>query len=89
LPGAAAASDTAAVESLAATIAMTAQEPQQPTDAELMEILREMFRAIIARGEREHLLRPAVPFGVPSRHAAMGAPQSQAAAGGAPVRAPP
>jgi|GEM_PF-6800376 len=50
---------TAAVESLAAAVAMTAQDPIQPTDAELMEILREMFRAIIARGEREHLLRPA------------------------------
>jgi integrase len=49
---------TAAMESLAETLAMTAQEPQQPTDAELMEILREMFRAIIARGEREHLFRP-------------------------------
>ncbi|WP_337875614.1 DUF6538 domain-containing protein [Elioraea sp.] len=49
---------TAAVESLAEAVAMTAQEPQQPTDAELMQILREMFRAIIARGEREHLFRP-------------------------------
>jgi hypothetical protein len=50
---------TAAVESLAAAVAMTAQDPIQPTDAELMESLREMFCAIIARGEREHLLRPA------------------------------
>jgi hypothetical protein len=38
---------------------MTAQDPIQPSDAELMEILREMFRAIIARGKREHLLRQA------------------------------
>ncbi|MFN6956782.1 MAG: DUF6538 domain-containing protein, partial [Acetobacteraceae bacterium] len=49
---------TAAMETLAEAVAMTAQEPIQPTDAELMEILREMFRAILARGEREHLFRP-------------------------------
>jgi integrase len=49
---------TAAMETLAEAVAMTAQDPIQPTDAELMEILREMFRGIIARGEREHLFRP-------------------------------
>ncbi|WP_333672304.1 DUF6538 domain-containing protein [Elioraea tepidiphila] len=49
---------TAAVETLAEAVAMTAQEPIQATDAELMEVLRELFRAIIARGEREHLFRP-------------------------------
>jgi integrase len=48
---------TAAMESLAEAVAMTAQEPQQPTDAELMEILREMFVGIIARSERAHLHR--------------------------------
>lgn len=49
---------TAAVETLAEAVAMTAQEPQQPTDAELMEILREMFVGIIARTERAQLHRP-------------------------------
>lgn len=49
---------TAAVEALGEAVTMTAQEPIQPTDAELMEILRQMVRAIIVRGEREHLFRP-------------------------------
>lgn len=49
---------TAAMETLAEAVAMTAQEPPQPTDAELMEILREMFVGIIARSERAHLHRP-------------------------------
>lgn len=47
------------METLAEAVAMSAKEPIQPSDAELMEILREMFRGIIARGEREHLFRPA------------------------------